>query len=170
MCERVRRATIAIADARVLPARYTPGDRIAASPRRERATVPSQEPTRILLVSLSAIWVTSVRTVLASLPAVEVVGIAHGGLGAYQFIRSEQPALVIIDDTLPADEMAHLLALVKALPERPYSIVVVSTSRQAPQALGAGADAVVPRSQAGHDLVATVAAAADKLRTGGTAR
>ena len=141
-------------------------DRIAVSPRRERANVPTQDPTRILLVSLSAIWVTSVRTVLASLSAVEVAGIAHGGLGAYQFIRSEQPALVIIDDTLPADEMAHLLALVKTLPARPYCIVVVPTSRQAPQALGAGADAAVSRSQAGHDLVATVAAAADQIRTG----
>jgi DNA-binding NarL/FixJ family response regulator len=118
---------------------------------------------KVLIVSLSNIWTESVRAILASIPHFELLNVAHGGLGAYHLIREEQPALIIVGDTLPYDEMVRLLDLLRNEENRPYCIVMVPTGRYEQHARKAGADVVILRSASSERLIAAVLAARDRL-------
>ncbi len=110
----------------------------------------------VLIVSLSDIWLKSAQVILSSLPDFHVFDTVKGGLSAYDIIRREKPKLLILDYTLPSDEIFLLLKLLQDVIERPYSIVIASSERHQWLALRAGADSTLLRANASDKLVATV--------------
>lgn len=117
----------------------------------------------LLVVSVSEIWAKSVRTILSSLQEFNLLDTAKGGLTAYEVIRERQPELLIIDDSLPSDEVLRLLKLLDDCVERPYSIVMVPSVRHEWFVRRAGADATVLRTHTSDQLIDAVHSARDHL-------
>ena len=111
---------------------------------------------RILLVSLSEIWATSVQAVLAALPDCALMDTVKGGLTAYDVIRRAHPDLVIVDATIPLDEQVRLLMLLRDLEARPFSIVVMATNRDRAKINSARPDLVVFRADSWSRLIEAV--------------
>lgn len=113
---------------------------------RNRRTVPlSHHPTTLttLLVTPPGATAEALRSVLRSIPEVEVIESVAGCLSAAQAIRSLTPALVVISDQIPAEEIFALIQHPMRGDHAP-GIVVLSTSHAREQRfLDAGADAVV---------------------------
>lgn len=112
------------------------------------------QASKILLVSHLDVWVRAMRTMLASTPDIVVIEGARGGLGAYQIVVSESPDAVLIDDSVPYDEIIRLLTLLRDLTARPYCAVIAGSSRLNRQFITAGADAVLSREATSEQLSA----------------
>ena len=113
---------------------------------RNRRTVPlSHHPTTLttLLVTPPGATAEALRSVLRSIPEVEVIESVAGCLSAAQAIRSLTPALVVVSDQIPAEEILALIQ--QPMRERhALGIVVLSTSHAREQRfLDAGAFPVV---------------------------
>jgi DNA-binding NarL/FixJ family response regulator len=96
-----------------------------------------------LLVTPPGATAEALRSVLRSIPEVEVIESVAGCLSAAQAIRSLTPALVVVSDQIPAEE---ILALIQHPMRERHApgIVVLSTSHAREQRfLDAGAYAVV---------------------------
>ena len=105
----------------------------------------SHHPTTLttLLVTPPGATAEALRSVLRSIPEVEVIESVAGCLSAAQAIRSLTPALVVVSDQIPAEE---ILALIQQPMRERHApgIVVLSTSHAREQRfLDAGAFAVV---------------------------
>jgi DNA-binding NarL/FixJ family response regulator len=122
----------------------------------------SAEPTCLSTVVASApgIMAQSLRSVLESLPLVQVIGMAAGCLSALQMIRDSNADLVVIDANLPIEDVQMLLQQIKneELPTR--SLVLATTRGHAQRALAGGADRVFRRDGSTGQLCALVAALA----------
>ena len=125
------------------------------------------DKTTILLVSTSDLWTVSVRSLLASLPDIELLDTAHGSLTAYQTVLEKQPHLLIIDDSLPADEVQVLVTMIKAKTFTPYCIWVVPTARRKKLGSANVADAIVNRSSPSEQLVKAVKSACEQINVAG---
>ena len=84
---------------------------------------------------------------LALLPQIEIAGTAGGGLSAVNLTRKHPSALLIIDSSLPEDEILALLGKIKQEQPQIHCLVVAETSRQQAAVLAQGADAVILRSE-----------------------
>lgn len=122
------------------------------------------DKTTILLVSTSDLWTVSVRSLLASLPDIELLDTAHGSLTAYQTVLEKQPHLLIIDDSLPADEAQMLVTMVRAKAFAPYCIWVVPTARHKKLGSANVADAIITRSGPSEQLIKAVLSACEQIK------
>ena len=116
----------------------------------------SSENLKILVVSVSELWTTSVMSVLATIPEVELLEIARGTLTAYQLVRDRQPHMLIMDDSLPLQEGLLMVTRMKQEGIPVYCIVMVPTTRQMKMAETAGVDDVVVRSGSSNQLETAV--------------
>lgn len=119
---------------------------------------------KILVVSLSEIWARSVRAILVTLQDIELLSTARGGLTAYEAAQTELPHLMVVDDSLPSDEVLRLLELLNDLPQRPYCIAMVPSIRHKWFLLRAGADATVLRTRTSNDLISAVKMAREHIQ------
>ena len=124
---------------------------------------PPPDKLKILVVSLSNIWTRSVQAILASLEGFDLLDIAGGGLTAYEVALAEQPQLMVVDDSLPLDEVLRLLELLSQAPAHPYAIVVVPSIRHKWFMLRAGADATVLNTDTLADLLSAVLVAREQI-------
>ncbi len=90
---------------------------------------------------------------LALLPQIEIMEAVGGGLSALNLARQNRPALLIIDSSLPEDEILALLRQIKQEQPLVRCLVVAETSRQQAAVLAQGADAVILRSETTERLV-----------------
>jgi hypothetical protein len=107
------------------------------------AVVPSSHSPNDFLVTAPGATAEALRSVLRSIPELEVIESVAGCLSAAQAIRSLTPALVVISDQLPAEEIPALIRHPMRGDHAP-GIVVLSISHAREQRfLDAGAFAVV---------------------------
>jgi DNA-binding NarL/FixJ family response regulator len=106
----------------------------------------SRPKTQVLLVSLPGIVAQATRAVIASLGDVILVGCATGALTATQMLPELQPDLLLIDATLPDEEVAALLQWARAHLPAVHCVVMTLTTRQREQALAWGAHAAIHRA------------------------
>ena len=100
-----------------------------------------------IIVSRPGFSRQAIRTMLALLPQIEIAGTAGGGLSAVNLTRKHPSALLIIDSSLPEDEILALLGKIKQEQPQIHCLVVAETSRQQAAVLAQGADAVILRSE-----------------------
>ena len=122
---------------------------------------------RILIVDDSAFIRHTLQKHLATLPDIEVVGIARNGVEALSAIPDVQPDVVILDVEMP--EMDGLTALKHIMTECPTPVIMLSglTQRGASttiRALMRGAVDFVPKPDANTSIHMVVDELADKIR------
>jgi DNA-binding NarL/FixJ family response regulator len=109
----------------------------------------------------------SLRGMLESLPAVDVVGSAAGCLSALQMVREKQADLVVIDSNLQIEDVLAFLQQLKQQGLPTLSLVLTATKSQTQRALAAGADATVRRDGPSGQLSATVTKLSGASQVGG---
>ena len=110
-----------------------------------------------VIVSASAIMEASIRSIFGSLSSVQIIGSAAGCLSALQLVRDNTPDLLVVDASLPAQEMKILLQQIKQERSGTRSLVVTTTRDQERRARAAGADIVFPRYGSSDQLHSMVA-------------
>lgn len=112
-------------------------------------------PARILLVDDVAVVRSTLRSLLAEYT---ICGEAENGLVALDQVRQLKPDVVVIDITMPV--MNGLKATVEIRRFAPSTKIILFTINDTPEAQEAarmvGADALVPKSRAGTDLLPTI--------------
>jgi DNA-binding NarL/FixJ family response regulator len=94
----------------------------------------------------------SLRTILSAVDQLNLVATASGALTGWQMVRDLAPALVVIEGSLPEDEVALLLHYLQANVVDVCTLVIASTQHQARAALAAGASAVASSHDTLDDL------------------
>jgi DNA-binding NarL/FixJ family response regulator len=118
-------------------------------------TLRDRMPARILLVDDVAVVRSTLRSLLAEYT---ICGEAENGLVALDQVRQLKPDVVVIDITMPV--MNGLKATVEIRRFAPSTKIILFTINDTPEAQEAarmvGADALVPKSRAGTDLLPTI--------------
>jgi DNA-binding NarL/FixJ family response regulator len=113
-------------------------------------------PARILLVDDVAVVRNTLRSLLAG--SYTICGEAENGLVALDQVKKLKPDIVVIDITMPV--MNGLKATVEIRRVAPSIKIILFTINDTPEAQEAakmvGADALVPKSSAGTDLLTTL--------------
>lgn len=94
----------------------------------------------------------ALRAILSAVEELDLVGTASGALTGWQMVRDLAPALVVIEGSLPRDEVSLLLHYLQANVLDVGTLVITSTQRQEQAALAAGASAVVSSQGTLDDL------------------
>ncbi|UCJ17467.1 chemotaxis response regulator protein-glutamate methylesterase [Pseudomonas sp. MM211] len=130
------------------------------------------KPIKVMIVDDSAVVRQVLSSVLASDPAIQVIGTAADPLFALDKMQREWPDVIVLDVEMP--RMDGITFLKKLMAERPTPVVICSTLTEkgattTMQALSAGAVSIVTKPQASlskflvnasDDLVNAVKAAA----------
>lgn len=130
------------------------------------------KPIKVMIVDDSAVVRQVLSSVLASDPAIQVIGTAADPLFALDKMQREWPDVIVLDVEMP--RMDGITFLKKLMAERPTPVVICSTLTEkgaatTMQALAAGAVSIVTKPQASlskflvnasDDLVNAVKAAA----------
>jgi DNA-binding NarL/FixJ family response regulator len=114
---------------------------------------PPPDKVATIIVSRPGVIRQALQTMLALLPQIEITGAAGGGLSALNLARQNRPALLIIDSSLPEDEIQALLQQIKQEQPQIRCLVLAETSRQQAAVLALGADAAILRSEPTERLV-----------------
>ncbi|MBB4905898.1 response regulator [Actinophytocola algeriensis] len=124
---------------------------------------PATAVIRVVIADDEPMVCAHLRTILASAPDIEVVGLAHDGAAALAAVRRHQPRVVLMDLRMPGMDGLAATERINALPDRP--MVVVLTTFDADEyvlrALRAGAAGFLVKSTPPEDLISLVRVAAD---------
>lgn len=101
---------------------------------------------RILLADHHAEPRWALKTALAEVPGCELVGEAKDGWDLVEQVRMQKPDLVLIDHGLPVIAIEDLISQLHAVEPRPIVIVMSSKVECSRQALRAGADAFITKT------------------------
>lgn len=85
-------------------------------------------------------WQKVLHNNIASHASVEVVGVVHGGISAIQLAKEHDPDLLLIDASIPIDEVVAIIENVRLENARMQCIVLADTHLQRRKAARAGAD------------------------------
>jgi DNA-binding NarL/FixJ family response regulator len=121
------------------------------------STIHPHSPMPTALVSRPGIMQQSLRASLAACPGIEIVGAYGDGLTALNAVAEHAPALLVIDCNLLDEEVAALLAAVKAHYATTHCVVLTRSGQRAAWARASGADAVVPHGASMQELMAVLA-------------
>jgi DNA-binding NarL/FixJ family response regulator len=124
------------------------------------ASVPAEEPTRVVIADDHGIVRSGLRMLLERQPDVEVVGEASDGAEARDLVIRARPDLAILDVKMP--KLTGLQATREIKEQAPEVAVLILSmyddERYLFEALKAGASGYVLKAQADADLVAAVRA------------
>ena len=127
---------------------------VCTSNEREKAQMESNNPLKVLVVDDTVVYRKIVSDVLAELPDVDVVGVAHNGKIAMAKIASLKPDILTLDIEMPEMNGLEVLAgLKKEAPE--VGAIMLSTLTQkggdmTMKALELGAFDFIPKPQTGN--------------------
>lgn len=104
---------------------------------------------KVLIVDDSEIFLQTMAQVLASNPAVEVVGYAKSGQAALDIAQSTNPDLVLMDLKMPGMSGIEAARRLKASPHSPYVAIVTAHGDYASwaEATKAGADDFINKAE-----------------------
>jgi DNA-binding NarL/FixJ family response regulator len=116
------------------------------------------EKTRILLAEDHAILREGIRSLLESVPDIEIVGEAEDGREAVAQARQLQPDIIVIDLSMPYLNGTEAIRQIKQ--RDPQIRVIVMTVHRSDEhvraALDAGADAYLLKDESRRDLLAAI--------------
>jgi DNA-binding NarL/FixJ family response regulator len=96
------------------------------------------------------------RALLRTIPRIEIVGQVDQGSAALGMVTLERSALVLLDSSLPFEEMRMALKQIKAEWPQTRCIVLVDNLQQQGMAQAAGADGVLLKGFAAETLFMTI--------------
>jgi DNA-binding NarL/FixJ family response regulator len=96
------------------------------------------------------------RALLRTIPRIEIVGQVDQGSAALEMVTLERSALVLLDSSLPFEEMRMALKQIKAEWPQTRCIVLVDNIQQQGMAQAAGADGVLLKGFAAETLFMTI--------------
>ncbi|GAB4429145.1 MAG: hypothetical protein Kow0031_09580 [Anaerolineae bacterium] len=114
------------------------------------------QQNRVVVVSQPGLLRDALVSWLASFAGVGDIACAGGSLTALDMIRQQPPHLLVIDNTLPEEEVAALVRQVKGEWPAIVCLVFSSTHRPQQQRHDAGADAIVPRHGSPQEMETTL--------------
>jgi DNA-binding NarL/FixJ family response regulator len=94
----------------------------------------------VMIVSHPGTWQRVLQKHMESYPFVQVVSVAGGSLSAFQFAMKQSPDLVIIDSSLPFDDLTALVQNLKLENPAIRSVVIADTTQQRRSIIRSGAD------------------------------
>jgi two-component system nitrate/nitrite response regulator NarP len=118
------------------------------------------DKVRVILADDRAAVRSSLHLLLDEEPAYEVVAEAADALGLLQIQAQEPAELILIDWELPGLPLPQLLHLLRYQQKQLLIVAMSSNPASRPQALDAGVDAFVDKSQAPDQVLATLHALA----------
>lgn len=95
---------------------------------------------RVMIVSHPGTWQRVLQKNLEAYPFVEVVGAVSGSLSASQLAMENSPEIIVIDSSIPFDDVIALVQNVKRENLETRSIVITDTTQQRRRVTRAGAD------------------------------
>lgn len=93
-----------------------------------------------MIVSHPGTWQRVLQKHLAAYAFVQVVGVAGGSLSAAQLAKEQSPDLIIIDCSIPFDDLLVLVENVNQANPGTTSIVITDTTQQKRRVIKSGAD------------------------------
>jgi DNA-binding NarL/FixJ family response regulator len=94
----------------------------------------------VLVVSPPGAWQRLLQMSFEAYSFVDVVNVATGSLSASQLANEHRPDLIVIDSSVPFDDMLVLLRKVKDENQGIKSLVITDTTQQKRKVFQAGAD------------------------------
>ena len=94
----------------------------------------------VLVVCPPGVWQRILQMSIESYSFVKVVNVATGSLSASQLANEHHPDLIVIDSSVPFDDMLALIRKVKAENHGMRSLVITDTTQQKRRVIQAGAD------------------------------
>jgi DNA-binding NarL/FixJ family response regulator len=94
----------------------------------------------VLVVSPPGTWQRLLQMSIEAYSFVKVVNVATGSLSASQLANEQRPDLIVIDSSVPFDDMLVLIRKVKAENHGMKSLVITDTTQQKRKVIQAGAD------------------------------
>lgn len=118
------------------------------------------ERLRVMVVDDNAVVAERLADLLHEDPRIVVCDRVESGLLAFARIAADRPDVVLMDLEMPGIGGLAAIRRIKALIGPPVIVVVTlhDTERMRAEAAAAGADAFVPKSRVGKDLLPTLAA------------
>jgi DNA-binding NarL/FixJ family response regulator len=118
-----------------------------------------KEKTTTLLVSVPGNMQDGLQAMLRSLPHIDVVAVASGGLSAYDLLQDNIVDLMVIDTNLPQEEVLALLHRVKENYPQIRCIVLTLTYKENAVFLASGADVILNRDSSHLQFASAVQSA-----------
>lgn len=115
----------------------------------------------ILIVARPGRLGDALRALVATIPQLEIVGQVEDSSIAVNMVIERQPTLVLMDSSLPDNEVRVMLGHIKAKRPQTRCIVLANTVEQQHRAKSAGADEVLLRGFPTMNLLRAI----DKLRS-----
>lgn len=98
----------------------------------------------------------ALNALLAAVSQLEIVDQADDGFSAMKIVTERRPTLVLLDSTLPDDEVKAMVSQIKAKWPQTRCLVLADTPRQQQIAESTGADAVLLKGYPATSLVANI--------------
>ncbi len=98
----------------------------------------------------------ALNALLTTIPRLEIVGQADDDSSALKMVTQRRPTLILLDSTLPGEEVEVVLAQIKANWPQTRCIVLADNSQQQQVAKIAGADEVVVKGYPTEHLLASI--------------
>ena len=117
----------------------------------------SSQPLATAVVLRPGIMQQSLRTALATVPALVVVASLGDGLTALNYVAAHPPALLVIDCNLLDAEVEALIAAIKVRQLSTRCLVLTRSNLHSERLLASGADAIVIHDSSQKELAAVVA-------------
>lgn len=93
---------------------------------------------------------------MATIPQLEIVGQAADSSVALRMITEWNPTLILVDSSLPDNEVNAMLEQIKMERSHPYCIVLANNEQQQKVVISAGADEVLLKGFSTADLFAVI--------------
>lgn len=98
------------------------------------------QKSHVMIVSLPGTWQKLLQNNMESYPYVRADSIASGGLSALNMIKDQPPDMIVIDSSIPPDDVNVLVQNVKEENPDIKIIVLTDTGRERRKVLRSGAD------------------------------
>jgi DNA-binding NarL/FixJ family response regulator len=98
------------------------------------------EKLYVMIVSMPGTWQKLLQNNMESYPFIHVNSIASGSLSALQMIKKRVPDLIVIDSSIPSEDVNALVQNLKEENPDIKLIVLTDTARQRRRILRSGAD------------------------------
>jgi DNA-binding NarL/FixJ family response regulator len=110
----------------------------------------------VLIVARPGRMREGLRALLRTIPRIEIIEQVDHGSAALEMVMQEHSTLVLLDSSLPSDEMWTALKQIKAEWPQTQCIVVADTLRQQEMAQASSADGVLLKGFAAETLFTTI--------------
>ena len=111
---------------------------------------------RILIVARPGRLRDALRALMATIPQLEIVDQVEDSAVALKMVTERQPTLILMDSSLPDNEVKAMLEQIKAERSQSYCIVLANSEQQEQDAISAGADEVLRKGFPTANLFAVI--------------